>query len=96
MSGQQKHIQTTALSWHCSGNIEDAVGNYDRALALKPDFAEALNNRGGCQLSALKRPQEAVMSFERAIAARTDYAEAFNNRGNALFEIGRIEDALAS
>jgi len=30
------------------------------------------------------------------VAVRPDYAEAINNRGNALFELGRNEDALAS
>ena len=30
------------------------------------------------------------------MAVRPDYAEAINNRGNALFDLGRNEDALAS
>ena len=26
--------------------LEEALASYDKALALKPDYAEALNNRG--------------------------------------------------
>jgi Flp pilus assembly protein TadD len=36
------------------------------------------------------------VSFERAVAAKPNYAEALNNRGNALVELGRSQDALAS
>jgi tetratricopeptide (TPR) repeat protein len=77
------------------GRAEDALKSYDRAIALKPDFAEALNNRGNA-LRALKRLQEALTSFDRAVAVRADYAEALNNRGNSLVDLGRLEDALES
>jgi tetratricopeptide (TPR) repeat protein len=77
------------------GRAQDALKSYDRAIALKPDFAEALNNRGNA-LRALKRPRDALTSFDRAVAVRPDYAEALNNRGNSLVDLGRPEDALES
>jgi hypothetical protein len=71
------------------------VESYERAIALKPDYAEAYNNRG-IALGALDRPADALQSYERAIALRPDYAEAFYNRGNALRELHRHRDAVQS
>ena len=62
---------------------EEALASYDKAIALKPDYAEAYNNRGTA-LNDLKRHEEALASYDKAIALKPDYAEAYNNRGNAL------------
>jgi protein O-GlcNAc transferase len=74
---------------------EDALASYDRAIALKPDYAEAYNKRG-IALRDLKRPDDALTSYDRAIALKPDYAEAYNNRGNALRDLKRPDDALVS
>ena len=62
---------------------EEALASYDKAIALKPDYAEAYNNRGNA-LKDLKRHEEALASYDKAIALKPDYAEAYNNRGAAL------------
>ena len=72
-----------------------ALEYLDRALALKPDFAEAHNNRGTA-LHELKRLDEALAAYDRAIALKPDYAEAHNNRGLALKELKRPNEALAA
>ena len=77
------------------GRSQDALASFDRALALKPDYAEALYNRGNALL-ALKRPEDALASYDRALTLKPDYAEALYNRGNALLALKRPEDALAS
>ncbi len=77
------------------GNKEAALANYDRALAVRPDHAEAVFNRGAT-LQELKRFEEALTSYDRALAVRPDYAEALSNRGNTLKELRRFEEALAS
>ena len=51
----------------------EALASYDRAIALKPDYAEAHNNRGNA-LRDLKRPEEALASYDRAIALKPDFA----------------------
>ena len=48
------------------------------------------------EVSLEHRLEEAVVSYDRAIALRPGFAEAFNNRGNALQELKRSEQALAS
>jgi tetratricopeptide (TPR) repeat protein len=75
--------------------LDEALASYDRALALKPDHAEALYNRGTV-LRGLKRSGEALASYDHVLALKPDFAEAFNNRGNALRDLKRLDEALAS
>ena len=74
---------------------EEALASYDKAIALKPDYAEAYNNRGNA-LMDLKRREEAVASCDKAIALNPAYVNAYNNRGNALRKLRRPAEAIAS
>ncbi len=58
---------------------EEALASYDKALAIRPDYADALFNRG-VALQDLKRPEEALASYDKALAIRPDHADALNNR----------------
>ncbi len=71
---------------------EEALASYDRTLAIKPDFAEALNNRGGV-LRALERHEEALASYDQALALDPRHLDALHNRGAALALAGRHEEA---
>jgi tetratricopeptide (TPR) repeat protein len=51
----------------------EALASYDKALAIRPDYATALNNRGTA-LTALKRSEEALASYDQALAIRPDFA----------------------
>ncbi len=88
-------LTNLALAQASLGDREAALASLDRALALQPDSAEALNNRGSL-LQALKRTTEALDSFDRALRIRPDYAEALNNRGTALRQLKRFDEALES
>ena len=77
------------------GRLAEALANYDEALAIRPRYPEALNNRA-VTLKALKRFDEALAGYDSAIAARPDFVEAHNNRGNLLMAMNRFEEALAS
>jgi tetratricopeptide (TPR) repeat protein len=74
---------------------EDALVHAGRALALKPDYPEALHTRGDA-LRLLQRSAEALLCYDKALALRPGYAEALNNRAIALRDLGRFEEALAS
>jgi len=73
----------------------EALALLDQALALAPNFVEALTNRGALLL-AVKRPEDALQSLDAAISINPGMAEAWNNRGNALSELGRYDEAVAS
>ena len=70
------------------------MASYDRALAMRPDYAEAFSNRG-LTLHELQRFEEALASYDQALILRPEYAEALLNRGVTLQELKRFEEALA-
>jgi predicted O-linked N-acetylglucosamine transferase (SPINDLY family) len=73
----------------------EALANYDRALAARPDFFEALFNRANVLLE-LRRNDEALENYDRVIALRPDFPGGWNNRGTALRQLKRLDEALAS
>jgi len=68
---------------------------FDKALAINPDHASTLNNRGNALLD-LKRHAEALESYDRAIELDPDYAKAHYNRGIALLDLERQEQSQES
>ncbi len=76
------------------GRLEEAVAGFDRLIRLKPDHADALNDRGNA-LDTLRRRTEALASYEQALRARPDHIHARNGRANMLQAFGRLEEALA-
>ncbi|MEP7181889.1 MAG: tetratricopeptide repeat-containing glycosyltransferase family protein [Betaproteobacteria bacterium] len=77
------------------GRNAEALASYERAVALKPDFAEALYSRGAA-LQRLARFEDAVASYDAVLALLPHHPGTLNNRGAALQGLGRIDDALAS
>jgi len=75
--------------------LDEAVASYDRAIAIKSDYADAYSNRGNA-LKGLKLLKEAIDCYDRAIAINPNHADAYYNRGIALQEQKRYEDAIAS
>ncbi len=78
-----------------AGRFDLALAEFDQAVALKPDYAEAYNGRA-IALANLGRMDEALAAVGRAIAVKPDYAEACSNQGLILSELRRFDDALAS
>jgi tetratricopeptide (TPR) repeat protein len=66
----------------------------DRALALKPDYAEA-NNSLGALLAQNGDVPGGIARFRAALQTRPDFADALNNLGFALFQTGDEKQALA-
>ena len=69
------------------------MASYRKALAIKPDYAEAHSNLGNA-LRDLGKLDEAVASYGQALAIKPDYADAHNNLGVVLSRLGRWSDAL--
>jgi tetratricopeptide (TPR) repeat protein len=91
-----------ADAWFARGNAyyreaqyERAVQCYDRAIQIRPDYAEAHMLRG-VALAALGRNEEALAGFDRAVHTRPDSAKAHCLRGVVLGELGRNEEELAA
>ena len=74
---------------------DEASASFGAAITLKPDYAEAYNNRGNLAKDAGDL-EAAVADFDKALSLRPDYAGAFYNRGIALQELRRFDEALTS
>ncbi|MGH9675170.1 MAG: tetratricopeptide repeat protein [Bryobacteraceae bacterium] len=81
---------------HFEENRPDrAAADYERAIALQPEFAEAFYNLGVLRMSE-NRVAEARDCYLAAIARNAAYAEAHNNLGNVQLALGELEPALAA
>ena len=76
-----------------SGRVREAIGHYEDALRIKPDYALAHYNIG-MALLRLGRQQEAVEHSQQALRLKPDYAEAHNSLGIALMGQGRLQEAI--
>ena len=89
-----------ARAWFSIGYLvmdkspEDCISANDKAIRLKPDFAEAHSNRGNAK-TVLGRHVDAIADYDEAIRLKPDLAEANSNRGNAKAALGRHVDAIA-
>jgi protein O-GlcNAc transferase len=87
-----------ARAFHLAGILahqlrrNDAATLLGRAVTLKPDFAEAHNDRGVI-LAASGNLAEALICFERAVASNPANAEARSNLGRTLRALGRPGEA---
>ncbi|WP_206997995.1 tetratricopeptide repeat protein [Trinickia mobilis] len=84
-----------AFALNAKEQYKEALASANRALALMPNFADALNNRGTA-LGALDAPAEALASFDRALALKPGMPEAWNNRSCVLRDLDRPAEALTS
>jgi len=75
------------------GRAQEAIGHYEQALRIKPDYAEAHNNLGTA-LTQQGRLQEAISHCEQALRLKPDLAEAHNNLAVALGHTGRMTEAI--
>ena len=67
--------------------MAEAVAQYQEALRLKPDYAEAHNNLG-IALQDQGQLAEAVAQYQEALRLKPDYAEAHWNRALAWLLAG--------
>ena len=76
------------------GNVDEAIAHYQKALQIKPDYAEAHNNLGNALLQK-GNVDEAITHYQKALQINPDYAEAHNNLGIALLQKGNVDEAIA-
>ena len=70
------------------GDYKDAITDYDIAIRLNPDNANAYNNRGVAK-AKLGQHFAAIADYDIAIRLKPDDAIAYSNRGNAKSELGQ-------
>ena len=89
----EKRLATLALCYQHLKDFDAAIEAYNKALAIKPDYAEAFYNMGVI-LQEQGKLEETVEAYNKALAIKPDYADAYNNMGLVLQEQGKLEEAV--
>ena len=94
-------INTIPLYHYSAGNayraldkLAQAIDCYQRALALNPNYFEALYNLGEAFQSQGK-VGDAIGCYQRVLSLKPDYYIAYNNLGSALQDQGKLDEAIA-
>jgi tetratricopeptide (TPR) repeat protein len=89
--------ETLAKAWFDEALLETdnvrKIEDYDNALRLNPNIADAYNNRGVAK-KHLGRFTEAIADYDKAIQLKPDFAVAYFNRGDAKKSLGQYESAI--
>jgi len=75
------------------GEVDGAIADFQKALELKPDFADAHKNLGDA-LFRKNRVDEAILQYQQALRLMPGNADACNNLGNAFSKLGRMDEAI--
>ncbi|MBE9116863.1 tetratricopeptide repeat protein [Lusitaniella coriacea LEGE 07157] len=93
-------LEQKAQAYLDSGNIliqksqlEEAILNYRKAIALKPSWAAAYFYYGNA-LTAQSKFDEAVENYQKAISLGLDWVELHFNFGNVLVRQNRLNEAI--
>jgi protein O-GlcNAc transferase len=75
------------------GQVERAIGLFDQALKIQPDYPICLNSYG-LLLREIGRSHQARHCFEEALKHDPGFGAAMNNLGSVLKDVSRYEEAL--
>jgi type IV pilus biogenesis/stability protein PilW len=78
-----------------AGRSQEALKEYDTALAADPDMPEALLGRGLVMEYGFGKLAQAEADYRHALLVRPNYPEAHNNLGQLLARTGRTTEALS-
>ena len=78
-----------------AGRVQEGIDEYQQALRLNPNYAEAYYNLG-LALADAGQLELAIQNYRQALRLRPNNAEARNNLGNALFNTNQIRRRLSS
>ena len=82
---------TLCNAFKYQNKFKEAIEAYEKAISLKPDYADTYNNMG----VALKDKgsfKEAIKAYNKALTIKPDYAEAHCNKGITLQKLGEFEE----
>lgn len=81
------------LAYYDEGRKDEALDEFNTALGLSPDFADAYNNIGLLYYET-GRVDDAFKALNAAIRLKPDFAAAYNNMGIILDELDWTDEAI--
>jgi tetratricopeptide (TPR) repeat protein len=87
-----KHFQQ-AIDHYKRGRLEQAAREFQAALKIRPDYAEAHCGLGAVFFKQGRR-EEAIREFQAAIQINPNYGEAHYNLGEAYKDNGLLDEAI--
>jgi len=77
------------------GNDDIAIGHFKKAIALKPDYADAYRSMG-LAYETMKRYPEAIVAYKQAIALEPDNTDAYYRMAYTYQKLNRYPEAIAA
>ena len=77
-----------------AGDVDEAIGHFERAVALRPGYLNARVELGNALL-ARGRTADAIVHYTAAVAVDPRSVEALTDLGRALALEGRIDEAIS-
>ncbi len=78
------------------GRLNDAIAQYEEALRLQPDSAEAHINLGNAWAQVPGRLKDAIAQYEEALRLQPDFAPGWHNLGVSWLHLGNLPAAAAA
>ena len=86
-------LNSRGMAWERADLLEKAREDYEKAVEVNPDYANAHNNLGNIKAKQ-NRHAEAMADYHRAISLNGRFVEAYFNRGIAREHLGDLAGAI--
>src|SRR6202044_678450 len=94
-AGDAVKLNNQGLERYKKGKVDEAIDLFRQALAVNPDFPEALSNLG-LALDSKGKDDEAISDFDKALAMRPTDAVTEGNLGLALYHEKKYYDSISA
>ena len=74
------------------GRVGESVAEYEKAISIKPDFADPYNNLGFIYYER-GEIDKAISAYKRALGIKPHFAKVHNNLGAAYLKKGMVDEA---
>ena len=81
----------SGIAYRGLNQLDSSIKSYEKALSIKPDFAEASYNMGNA-LRDQGKLNEALEAYTKALAIKPDYEKAWANAADTLERWNKLDD----
>ncbi len=75
------------------GLLDESIKCFNKAILLKPNYADAYCNLGST-LEKKRKPKEAIDALKKALKFKPDHAESYYNLGNIFKDQNKTDNAI--